>query len=86
MAQGRLVLNFNPDWKFIKADPSGADQLDFNDANWTTISTPHTFNDTDSFDHRFPGQMLGDTNEWSGRTWYRKTFTLPDSEIGRAHV
>jgi beta-galactosidase len=83
LAQGRLVLNFNPDWKFIKADPSSAEQPGFNDADWTTVSTPHTFNDTDSFDFRFPGQMLGDTNEWSGRTWYRKTFTLPDSARGK---
>jgi beta-galactosidase len=83
LADGRLVLNFNPDWKFIKADPAGAQQPAFDDTAWTTVSTPHTFNDVDSFDAFSPGQMLGDTNEWSGRTWYRKTFKLPDSERGK---
>lgn len=76
------MFNFNPDWKFIKADPAGAQQPGFDDSGWTTVSTPHTFNDTDSFDQISEGQMMGDTNEWSGRTWYRKTFVLPDSARG----
>jgi beta-galactosidase len=82
-AEERVVLNFNPDWKFVKADPTGAQQPDFDDSAWTTISTPHTFNDNDSFDDISPGRMMGETNEWSGRTWYRKTFELPDSERGK---
>ncbi|HEV2319649.1 MAG TPA: hypothetical protein VGV18_07860, partial [Verrucomicrobiae bacterium] len=82
-AQGRLTLNFNPNWKFIKADPTGAEQPNFDDSSWTTVSTPHTFNDVDTFNHFSPGNMLGDTNQWSGRTWYRKTFQLPDSARGR---
>ncbi|MGH7951634.1 MAG: sugar-binding domain-containing protein [Limisphaerales bacterium] len=82
-AAERLTLNFNPGWKFIKADPAGAQQPDFNDAGWTTISTPHTFNDVDTFDNRSPGRMLGETNQWSGRTWYRKTFALPESARGK---
>ncbi len=80
---GRVTLNFNPDWKFIKADPTGAQQPGFNDSDWTTISTPHTYNDVDSFDQISPGHMLGETNLWSGRTWYRKSFTLPESFQGR---
>lgn len=83
MPQGRLTLNFNPDWKFIKADPAGAAQPDFDDAAWTTVSTPHTFNDVDTFNTLSPGNMLGDTNQWSGRTWYRKTFILPESARGK---
>jgi beta-galactosidase len=83
MAGDRLVLNFNPDWKFIKADPAGARQPGFDDSGWITVSTPHTFNDTDSFDQISEGQMMGDTNEWSGRTWYRKTFVLPHSARGK---
>jgi beta-galactosidase len=79
----RVTLNFNPDWKFIKADPSGAQNPKFDDSHWTAVSTPHTYNDVDSFDQLSPGHMLGETNLWSGRTWYRKTFTLPDSLKGR---
>lgn len=82
-AGSRLVLNFNPDWKFIKADMPAAAQADFDASSWTTVSTPHTFNDTDTFDHYSPGGMLGETNQWSGRTWYRKTFTLPEAARGK---
>jgi beta-galactosidase len=82
-AEGRLELNFNPDWKFIKADPANAAQTDFNDGDWTTVSTPHTFNDTDTFENfALPG-LRGEENQWSGRTWYRKTFTAPDSWNGK---
>ena len=50
-ADGRQVLNFNPDWKFLKDDPAGAEAPAFNDSAWSTVSTPHTFNDTDTFDN-----------------------------------
>jgi beta-galactosidase len=83
MAQSRSTLNFDPEWKFNRADPAGASQPDFNDSGWTTVSAPHTFNDVDTFNHLSPGNMLGDTNQWSGRTWYRKTFELPESARGK---
>jgi beta-galactosidase len=67
----RVTLNFNPDWKFIKDDPAGAQAPAFNDSNWTEVSAPHTYNN------------LGEQNTWGGRTWYRKTFTLPKSEEGK---
>ncbi len=79
----RVTLNFNPDWKFIKADPAGAERPDFNDRSWQTVSTPHTYNDVDTFDNFSSCLMLGETNQWSGRTWYRKTFTLPGLSRGR---
>jgi beta-galactosidase len=82
-ADERLTLNFNADWKFIKADVPGAARPDFKDDSWSNVSTPHTFNDVDTFDHQSPGRMLGETNQWSGRAWYRKNFTLPDSMKGR---
>ncbi|HTB79835.1 MAG TPA: DUF4982 domain-containing protein [Opitutaceae bacterium] len=84
LAAERLTLNFNPDWKFIKADPAGgAAATDFDDHAWTTVSAPHTYNDTDTFDDwSLPGHR-GEQNQWGGRTWYRKTFTLPDSYQGK---
>ncbi len=83
MAEGRETLNFNPDWKFIKADATNAFQPEFNDAAWTTVSAPHTFNDTDTFNHwSLPGHR-GEQQQWSGRTWYRKTFTAPVSFKGK---
>jgi beta-galactosidase len=80
---GRETLNFNPDWKFIKADPAGAQTPNFDDASWKAISTPHTYNDEDTFDDWSLLGHVGEQNQWSGRTWYRKTFTAPESWRGR---
>src|SRR3954470_19506050 len=79
----RQTLNFNPDWRFIKDDPVGANAPEFNDGAWTTVSTPHTFNDTDTFDNwSLPGHR-GEQEQWSGRTWYRKTFNAPAEWHGK---
>jgi len=79
----RVTLNFNPDWKFIKADPANAQEEAFNDSGWTNVSAPHTYNDTDTFDDWSIRGHHGEENQWGGRTWYRKTFTLPQSDEGR---
>jgi beta-galactosidase len=82
-AAQRLTLNFNPDWKFIKDDPAGAQGVAFNDTGWTNVSAPHTYNDTDTFDDWSIRGHHGEQNQWGGRTWYRKTFTLPQSFQGK---
>jgi beta-galactosidase len=83
LAAERLTLNFNPDWKFIKSDPAGAAEPQFNDCGWTNVSAPHTYNDTDTFDDWSLSGHRGEQNQWGGRTWYRKTFTLPNSFKGK---
>src|ERR1035437_2684046 len=84
-ANERLTLNFDPAWKFIKADPAGAATADFNDDGWSSVSLPHTYNDVDTFENwSLPGHR-GEQNQWGGRTWYRKTFSLPETfRAGRA--
>lgn len=78
-----LKLNFDPGWKFIKADPTNAFLPGFDDKDWTTVSLPHTYNDTDTFDHfSLPGHR-GEQAQWGGRTWYRKTFSLPKNLQGK---
>jgi beta-galactosidase len=76
-------LNFDPDWRFIKADPPHAAAADFDDSAWSKVSLPHTFNDVDTFDDWSTPNDVGEMNLWAGRTWYRKTFTLPDSMRGK---
>jgi beta-galactosidase len=85
-ADGREKLSFNPDWKFIKADPSGAEKPQFNDSKWETVSAPHTFNDVDTFDNWSPPKHVGEMELWAGRTWYRKTFTPPEEWRGKRVV
>jgi hypothetical protein len=42
---------------------------------------PHTFNDTDTFANWSVAGHVGETNLWSGRTWYRKSFETELSKI-----
>ena len=83
LAGERLTLNFDPDWKFIQADPANAFQTGFADGGWATVSLPHTFNDTDTFDNFSLSCHRGEQNQWAGRTWYRKTFSLPEKFTGK---
>src|SRR5450759_3963243 len=82
-APARLTLNFNPDWRFIKDDPAGAQAPGFDDHAWTTVSAPHTYNDTDTFDNWSTPGHSGEQIQWGGRTWYRKTFTAPAAWDGK---
>jgi len=79
----RSVVEFGSAWRFEKADPAGAAQPAFDDTTWQTVTLPHTFNDTDTFDNwSLPGHR-GEQEQWSGRTWYRKTFVADAAWRGR---
>jgi beta-galactosidase len=80
-ATNRVKFNFNSDWKFIKQDVTGAEQPSFNDSSWTTVSVPHTFNETDTFDDW--SRYEGETEQWQGRTWYRKHFKIDSAYSNR---
>jgi beta-galactosidase len=72
----RTKFNFNLDWKFVREDVSGADAPAFDDAKWATVSTPHSFNDVDSF-RSIISHGGGDRGTYKGLSWYRKHFKLP---------
>ncbi len=73
--------NFNAGWKFVRQDVAGAEQSGFDDAPWTTVGTPHTFNDVDSYNDLI-SHSGGDRHAWTGITWYRKHFKLPAEARG----
>jgi beta-galactosidase len=77
----RAKLNFDLSWKFIRKDVPGADAPSFDDSAWTTISTPHTFNDVDSF-RQIISHSGGDRGTYKGLAWYRKHFKLPAKLAG----
>lgn len=83
-AADRQTLDFNPDWRFVQADPTGAETPGFDDHTWQVVSTPHTFNDVDTFDNWSTPGHRGEQIQWSGRTWYRKTFNAPAGWRGRS--
>jgi beta-galactosidase len=78
----RATFNFNIDWKFFRDDVSGAEAPAFDDSQWATISTPHTFNDVDSF-RKIIVHSGGDVGTYKGLAWYRKHFKLPADLSGR---
>jgi len=81
-ATPRVTYNFNPGWKFIFEDVAGADQPGFDDSAWTSVSLPHTWNETDSY-RKYISHGGGDQNEKFGIGWYRKHFKLPASTEGQ---
>jgi beta-galactosidase len=80
-ASPRVTYSFNSDWRFIRQDVPGAEVPSFDDSQWESVSTPHTFNDVDSFrviiDH-----SGGDRGTYKGISWYRKHFKLPAAAAG----
>jgi beta-galactosidase len=77
----RVKYNFDMDWLFLQSNVSGAQAYGYNDSSWTTVSTPHTFNDVDSF-RCLISHSSGDTCSFTGQVWYRKHFLIPSSLKG----
>ena len=74
----RTRFNFNLNWRFIREDVAGAEAPAFDDSQWSTITTPHSFNDVDSF-RKIISHSGGDLGTYKGLSWYRKHFKLPAS-------
>jgi beta-galactosidase len=82
-ASPRATYNFNSGWKFTFGDNAGADQPGFDDAAWTAVSLPHTWNETDSY-RAYIAHGGGDQSEkMMGIGWYRKHFKLPATATGQ---
>ena len=84
-ASPRERINFNLDWRFVREDVAGAEAPGFDDAKWTTVSTPHSFNDVDSF-RMIIAHSGGDRGTYKGLSWYRKHFKLPAGFAGHTIV
>jgi beta-galactosidase len=62
-------------WKHLRSDATGASATAFNDASWSTVNVPHTWNATDGQD--------GGNNYYRGIGWYRRHYTPPASAAGK---
>lgn len=76
----RTTYDFNSGWKFLKQDSPNCEKSDFDDSKWETVSTPHTYNDIDSFDQII--SRGGEASLYMGPACYRKHFKLPASAKG----
>ena len=82
-ASPRTTYNFNADWKFLRRDAPGAEQPAFDDSAWTSVSTPHTWNDVDTYRAYISHNAGERSNLYMGVAWYRKHFKLPADAKGR---
>lgn len=96
-AQHQSIL-LEKNWKFSKGDFENAEQLNFDDADWETVTVPHDWAIYGPFDKDVDKQVIAisqnnekEANEKTGRTgalphigdgWYRTTFQLPELEEG----
>lgn len=82
-ASPRAIYNFNPGWRFTFGDANDADQPTFDDSAWSSVSLPHTWNETDTY-RAYIRHGGGDQGEHMfGIGWYRKHFKLPADADGR---
>ena len=78
----RATYSFDADWKFIRQDANGAESPQFDDSRWLNVSTPHTYNDVDTF-NQLISHSHGQMGAYMGIAWYRKHFRLPDDVQGK---
>lgn len=75
-AAEREKYNFNSDWKLKVGDIVQAEEMDYPDAGWKSVTLPHAFNEDEAF--KLNIKDLTDTI-----VWYRKHFRLPADAKGR---
>lgn len=80
-AEERNWINFNEAWRFAKGNSGNAEAVDFDDSQWELIRVPHDWAIAGPFDESEPGQT--GKLPWKGEGWYRKTFTIDESEQGK---
>jgi len=81
-ASPRVTFDFNANWKFIREDATGAAAVAFDDSKWADVSTPHSYNETDSF-RMIISHGGGDRGTFKGIGWYRKHFKIPATYSGQ---
>lgn len=75
--------DFNEDWKFYLGTSSSAQNVNFDDSSWESVSLPHDFSITQTYTtsgEAESGFLPGGTG------WYRKTFVLPESDAEKTFV
>jgi beta-galactosidase len=81
---------FDNNWKFLRGDANGAEQLSFNDKSWRDVDLPNDWS-IENLPNQEPGKVIGPFSKESigttatgytvgGTGWYRKTFTLNPKE------
>ena len=71
----RQHVDLGRDWRFLRADASGAQAPGFDDRSWSAVTVPHTWNAQDGQD--------GGGDYYCGTGWYRRHYTPPSTLDGK---
>ena len=80
----RQTESFNQNWSFNLGDTPEASEKDFKDADWRKLDLPHDWSIEGTFDEKHPATAGGGALP-GGIGWYRKTFTLEESQKDKIH-
>lgn len=81
--QDTREANFNEGWKFYLGTSGNAQNINFDDSSWKTVTLPHDF----SISQAYTTSGEAESGFLPGGTgWYRKTFTLPERYAGKRIV
>ena len=72
---GRSRISLNEGWRYVDGSQPGAEAPGFDDAAWTPIDLPHTWNAEDAFDKRKPYRR--------GEGWYRRDLHVQGEHCDR---
>lgn len=76
-------INFNSGWKFNLGALNNASTPGFDDSGWEDVTLPHDF----SIGQNFTTNGEAESGFLPGGTgWYRKHFTVPESESGKTVI
>ena len=71
----KRVHDFDANWKFYLGDADGAEDVNFDDSAWRTVSVPHDY----SIEQEYTQSGEAESGYLPGGTgWYRKHFSLTE--------
>lgn len=78
----RRTVNMDPDWQFSRGTHPEAIDPSFNDSDWQTVDVPHDWSILGRYNR---SNLTGRGGGYlpSGDGWYRKSFSLPESDTGK---
>ena len=80
--EARTVVPLSEAWSFHLGEAAGAETPEYDDSRWRKLDVPHDWSIEQPYDpHMAGGSSVGYLP--GGIGWYRKTFTLPESDKGQ---
>lgn len=81
-AETRITENFCKGWRFHLGDITGGQEGGLDDSHWRLLDLPHDWSIEGEFSKDNPAGPGGGALP-GGTGWYRKTFTVPESDRDR---